>query len=81
MRTNEIQIDRDSTIYTEDGQIWYHSYWTDGHKDSLSHNVITSDSAREMAKRRIQQLGKEQQDAESRLKSILDETERAKKYL
>ena len=80
MKTNVIYLDHGATIYMEDGQIWYRSYWTDGHKDSTTHKVLTVEGACDYAIKRLEQLEKEKRDAEVTVKNLCHEIEKVRKY-
>jgi sulfite reductase beta subunit-like hemoprotein len=81
MKTNEVTVDRwGATIYMEDGQIWHYNYWTDGHKDSLTHKVITAEEARHYAESVIKDMEKERRNAESSIRFCKRLIERCKGY-
>lgn len=84
MKTDSIYVghpaDR-SEIYKKDGKIWYYSYWTDGHKDSLIHKIITAEEASRYANEEMIRLNKEKQNLESSLRSICRQIEKVKVYL
>ena len=81
MKTNIVNIGRHGEqIYMENGEIWYYSYWTDGHKDSETKKVISAEEAAKYLKSEIKEAEKNLRDAEAGVRYFSRKIKELKNY-